>query len=243
MRTVFLTETGKTNHLQFLLRGLSTVFTTTNTTAHDVSNGKYQKISLTIPDPYREFILAEIRQKLAEILVVGYKYRFFKESVRVSGLTAEQKELFLTAIIAADLADDRKYAENHIQMEDEISLDGVYHFRMQRLCRKWEEIVDCLPSYFTEDLYRNFMQYLIDDFEGEQIYIVKDKVFDSHYNRSFLGALAGDSDSLRLQKEILLSCGKEVHLVGPPERAAVEFLKEFYGANVFFHDGASELLC
>lgn len=243
MRTVFLTETGNSNHLQYLLRGLSTVFSTTNTTALDVSNGKYQKISLTVPDPYLEFILAEIRQKLAEILVVGYKYRFFEDGVRVSGLTAEQKELFLTAIIAADLADDRKYAENRIQMEKEISVDGVYHFRMQRLCRKWEEIVDCLPSYFTADLYHNFMQYLIDDFEGEQIYIVKDKVFDSRYNRSFLSALSGNIDALRIQKEILLSCGKEVHLVGPPDPAAVEFLKEFYGANVFFHEGAGELLC
>ena len=241
MRTFYLTESGERDRLSYVLDGLSAAMTAANVTAEFFPKDRFRKLRLEVPKAYEAFFLSELKEKLAEIIVVGYKYDFFAEKVRLSGLSDVEKELFLTAVIAADLDDDKKYALRFLDLAEETSVDGVYHFRLQKLKEKWAEIAAMLPSYFGAELYHNFMQYLIDDFRQEPVYVVGEQVFDGRYNRKTPGVLSGEESALCCAKNILLSGGKEIHLVGDPAPATGEFLSEFYGTNVFFHCGKEGL--
>ena len=235
MRTILLTEAEENHRLELMRESLSSVLCATDTEVLDLSDRNYRKYRLEIPDPYYDFLMAELKEKIAELIVIGYKYDFFSENLRTAGLSEENRELFLTAIIAADLADDRRYAVRKITLGEEISVDGLYHFRMQKLLAKWQEILSALPEYLSEDLYRSFMLYLIEDFPEKPVYVVDGKVFDEHYNRRTNARLLGESTVDGTVREILLCAGKEVHLLGKVSEKVEEFLREFYGRNVVFH--------
>ncbi len=241
MQTFYLTESGDCDHLSYALDGLSSAMTAAGVRAEFFPQNGFRKLRLDVPEAYASFFLSELKEKLAEIIVVGYKYDFFAEKTRLSGLNEAEKELFLTAVIAADLDDDKKYALRILEISEETAVDGVYHFRLQKLKEKWGEIAAMLPSYFGEELYHNFMQYLIDDFREQPVYVVGGQVFDERYNRTTPGVLSGGEGNLTCAKNILLSCGKEIHLVGETSPETSAFLSEFYGTNVYFHQGKEGL--
>ena len=227
--------------MSYVLDGLSAAMTAAGITAAFFPKDRFRKLRLDVPQAYESFFLSELKEKLAEIIVVGYKYDFFAEKSHLSGLNEQEKELFLTAVIAADLEDDKKYAMRFLEIAAETSVDGVYHFRLQKLKEKWGEIAAMLPSYFGAELYHNFMQYLIDDFRQEPVYVVGEQVFDERYNRKTPGVLSGGEGKLCCVKNILLSGGKEIHLVGDAAPETNAFLSEFYGTNVFFHQAKEGL--
>ncbi|MBR2617039.1 MAG: hypothetical protein IKC56_02260 [Clostridia bacterium] len=237
MKIVRITETANRKRLEVASSLLTQIFRAAGVCARYESGEATATLTLEIPDLYTEFVFAEVREKLADIIVVGYKYDFFTEHTQFWGLAPQQKELFLTAVIAADYPEDRRFAQRAILLGEEISVDGIYHFKLQKLTEKWKEICACLPTYFGEEIYRSFMQYLIDDFSESNVYLVGENVYDKRYGKRSLSLFLDEKNHPNPAQEILLCCGKTVHVVGEEESSAIPFIKDFYGKNARFHKG------
>ncbi len=237
MKIIRITETANRKRLEIVASALTQIFRAAGVCARYEKGEATATLTLEIPDLYTEFVFAEVREKLADVIAVGYKYDFFIENTQFWGLSSEQKELFITAVIAADYLEDRRFAQRVIILSEDISVDGVYHFKLQKLTEKWKEICACLPTYFGEEIYRSFMQYLIDDFSDSNVYLVGESVYDKRYGKRGLSLLLGEKNQPNPAQEILLCCGKNVHVVGETESSAIPFVKDFYGKNVRFHSG------
>ncbi|MBE7090445.1 MAG: hypothetical protein E7363_00830 [Clostridiales bacterium] len=237
MKELRITETVSRKRLGIIASSLSQIFRVAGVKARYEEGDSTAALIIEIPEHYLEFVFAEVREKLADVIVVGYKYDFFMQNTQFWGLTAEQKELFLTAVIAADYLEDRRFAQRAIILCQEISIDGIYHFKLQKLTEKWQEICTCLPSYFGEEVYRSFMQYLIDDFSDSSVYLVGEMVYDKRYGKRNLSLLLSEKHVPNPAQEILLCCAKNLHVVGEEESSAMPFVKDFYGKNVRFYSG------
>ena len=191
-----------------------------------------------VPDEYLEIFLLELRDKLADVIAVNYKHKFFKRKIKFSGLSEIESELLLTSLISADVDEDKKYAVKKLKGFDEYSLDGIFNFRMKPLKEKWREIAGYIPPSFTKAQLKDFINYLIKDKKGKRVYVEGGNVYDKRFNllnRNQLLTL--DSGNLKVIKEVLLSGAGEVELCSPISETDNKYLKEFYDNKFYFNDG------
>ena len=194
-------------------------------------NGRVQLIA-NVSDCYSDLVKAEIIDKVAEVVAIKYKYDYFKRNMKVGGLNAVEKEILLTALIAADFQDDKKYALERAKLYDNIAIDGIFNFRLKPLKKKWQDVLECVPTCFLNSQLKEFIRYLLEG-NNNRVYIDDGKVFDSHYRRLKRGSLV-DCEEAKLLIEVLLSCGGVVELNGKISSLDEFYLKEFFNHKIIF---------
>lgn len=191
-------------------------------------------LGLEIQDYYKDIVLLEVCDRVAEIIVINYKYNYFKNTIKVCGLNEKEKEILYASLIAADLEDDKKYVFDRIKGNEILSIDGIYNFRLNALKRKWEDVVSYVPTMFINSQLKDFITYLIEN-KNKKVYIDNGKVYDSHYRRLYKSDLLGGIEDNKIIKEVLLSNCGIVNLTGNISKDDEFYLKEYYGANVVFN--------
>lgn len=202
----------------------------------DLRGGKNRyELIIDVPSSYKELLINEIEDKIADVITVNYKYTFFSKRLNSSGLSSVERELLLTALISADIDEDKKYVVKKLKNYTEYTLDGIFNFRLKPLKEKWLDIVSYIPPGFQSVQLKDFIVYLIRDKMGKRVYFDGGQVYDKRYNiLKRIELLSGDSGEIPIVKEILLSGAGEVELGSPlPERDEY-YLKEFYGDRVRF---------
>ena len=189
-------------------------------------------LSIDCPDCYSEIVGIEIIDKVAEIIAVKYKYDYFKSAVNVTGLSEDEKEILFASLIAADFYEDKKYAVNKMKGLCEVAIDGVYNFWLKPLKKKWAEIVTYVPMGFLKSQLKEFISFLLET-KKKRVYVDGGKVYDSNYKRLFRADLL-PTENLKLFREIILSGGGEIELLGRVPKDDEYYLKEFYGDKIFF---------
>lgn len=176
-----------------------------------------------------------VEEKIAEIVCIGYKYAKLSEAVRPAGLTEEEREILLAALIAADLAEDKKYVLSRLRGAKEYSIDGLFTFRLRDLREKWKGVAACVPPVFTAGQLAAFMEFLLDGERGK-IFLKGGEVYDSRCRRLSRAALIEHGGrEMRTLREIVLSCASKVECLGfLPEREE-RFLRRYYAGRVGFH--------
>ena len=85
---------------------------------------------------------AQIKQAaaeaVAEIVCIGYKYRFMEERLSVC-LSRRERRLLISALIAADFAGDAAYVRRKAKVGGEWAVDGFWNFRLAALREKTGE--------------------------------------------------------------------------------------------------------
>lgn len=203
----------------------------------DLRGGKNRyELIVDVPSSYKELLINEIEDKIADVISVNYKYTFFNKRLNSSGLSSVERELLLTALISADIDEDKKYVVKKLKNYTEYTLDGIFNFRLKPLKEKWLDIVSYIPPGFQSVQLKDFIVYLIRDKMGKRVYFDGGQVYDKRYNLlKRIELLSGDSGEIPIVKEILLSGAGEVELGSPlPERDEF-YLKEFYGDRVRFN--------
>lgn len=185
---------------------------------------------------YKDMIFTELADKISDVIAVNYKYDYFNKNVKISGLKESEHELLLTALIAADIEEDKKYAQKRLRSFDEFAIDGIFNFRMKPLKEKWSEICGYIPQEFREGQLRDFIGYLIKDRSGKRVFYENGNVYDKKFNLLKRRELISDGDNLGVVKEILLSGAGEVELSGKVPEKDEKYLKEFYGEKVYFSE-------
>ncbi len=192
--------------------------------------GDCTEIAFKTEPAYCPYVRKFTEEHIADVLAIGYKYAFFDKRLPLPMLTPAQRKLLLTALVAADYREDRGYILRRVRGYTSYCIDGLFHFRLQELKRRWEEIADYVPTDMGEVSTEGFLSFLAEDGEGK-IFLKRGKVYDGEYHRLSRSALTGKESAIG---EILLSGARQVYCFGETERETKAFLKKYYGEKVFF---------
>ena len=205
----------------------------------DLRSGKNRcELSIDAPSSYRDLVVSEVEDKIADVIAINYKYSFFKRNVNLSGLKPIESELLLTTLISADIDEDKRYVVKKLKSFQEYALDGIFNFRMKPLKEKWYEILTYIPPEFQPNQLKEFIIYLIKDKNGKKVYFDDGCVYDKRYNLLKRRALLfGDSKEIPFVKEILLSGAGEVEIATSLPCEDERYLKELFGEKARFLNG------
>ena len=146
-------------------------------------------------------------------------------------LTEEEKHVLLTALVAADYKEDKAYIARRIVGYENYCLDGVFHFRLQRLKKRWEEVVGYVPADMGVASMESFMEFLAEDGE-EKLFIKEGKVYDKEYRLLSKSALTGKQSTVA---ELLLGGAGEIYCFGETDEETTRFLKKYYPDRTVFY--------
>lgn len=233
MSQITITEkVANERNLLYVQTGLSEILNNTDCKIISSKVADRARICVLCPDEYYQVLRMEILDMVSEIITVGYKYNFLKSQVKVSGLNESEKEILLTSLIAADFYDDKRWTFDRYKDCEEISIDGVYNFRLEPLRRKWRDVASYMPNVFLSEQLKDFISYLLEN-KKRRAFIDDGRVYDHRYKRLKRCNLM-DYKSLRTLREVLLSNCGEVELSGKIPVEDEKYLKEFYGDKIIF---------
>ncbi len=220
------------NGLKYIKNSVSELTSKTGAEAIIAAQGNRVSLSFDCPEYYADIFHAEVADRIAEVIAVGYKYEYFKEAVKVAGLNATEREILLASLIAADLTEDKKYAFDRIKTIKETAIDGVFNFRLKPLKVKWREIAEYMPTCFVGSQLKDFITFLLEN-KKKRTYIDDCKVYDNYYRRLKRVSLLGGGDGEIIKEVLLSNCG-EVEIRGAIPPTDEKYLKEFYGDRIYF---------
>ena len=188
----------------------------------------------SVPDGSFDFIRRGLEDKIADIIAVNYKYEYFLRHVKPAGLKDIEYDILLSALIAADIEEDKRYVTKMLACP--YAIDGSFVFTMKPLKKKWSEIAGYVPNYFCYEQLKDFVSYIVDEKKNRRVYVAGNGVFDGRYNKLIRADLAGGGE-INVVKEIILSSSGEVELDCKLSEKEEFYLKDFFGDKIFFRKG------
>ena len=178
MTSITITENEHSaDNLTYLQSSVGELFNHADCTARLENSCGRVILHVNCPEYYSDIIRAEIADKVAEIIAIKYKYRYFKSVLRVGGLSSTECEILFASLIAADLDDDKRYAFDRIKNSLQIAVDGVYNFRLSALKKKWQDVAECIPQCFLNTQLKEFISYLLEN-KKKRVFVDNGKVYD-----------------------------------------------------------------
>lgn len=194
------------------------------------TDGDHAELAFKTERAYCPYVRKFAEENIADVIAVGYKYAFFEKRLQLPLLSKEQKRLLFTALVAADLKEDKAYALRRLCGQEEYCLDGTYRFRLRELTNRWADVADYVPVDMGGVSLDGFLGFLIED--GEAKLFIKDgKVYDEEYRRLSRSYLTGKETPVG---EILLGQAGRVYCFGETDGETRSFLKKYYGKKAFF---------
>ena len=194
------------------------------------ADGEEMQIRLKLQSTYCPYVRKFAEENIADVLAIGYKYHYLQSRIRLPLLTSEQRHVLLTALVAADYKEDKAYIARRIVGFENYCLDGVFHFRLQRLQTRWDEVISYVPADMGAPSMDGFMEFLAEDGEGK-IFIKDGKVYNGDYLPLTRSALTG---KVSVIGEVLLGGAEQVYCFGEVDGEVKSFLKKYYGENAIF---------
>ena len=145
--------------------------------------------------------------------------------------------MLLTTLISADLKDDVNYIKLKLNEVNEIAIDGFFNFRLNNLKKKWEEIAQYIPEFFSDRELKEFILYLINEKNGRRVVLNKNILYDG-FGRRLRRADLIPNTNLKIIKELLLCGAGSIELKSEPEAdEELHYLKEYFGDKILFKCG------
>ena len=192
--------------------------------------GDRTEIAFKTEKEYCPYVRKFTEEHIADIISIGYKYAYFEKRLALPLLTRLERRVLLTALVAADYKDDRGFVLRRMRGFESYCIDGLFHFRLHELKRRWDEIIEYIPADMGEMGMESFISFLAEDGEGK-IFLKNGKLYDEDYRRLSRSLLTGVEWTVG---EVLLSCAEQVYCFGEIDSEVKTFLKKYYGEKVFF---------
>ena len=193
-------------------------------------DGEHTEIAFKTEREYCPYVRKFAEGHIADVIAVGYKYEYFEKRLTLPLLSKLQKRLLLTALVAADYRDDRAYVIRRIRGCQCYCLDGMFHFRLQELKKRWDGIVDYVPKDMGEMSLEGFLEFLAEDGEGK-LFLKNGKVYDEEYRPLSKSLLTGVESPIG---EIMLGGAESVYCFGSVDEDTRAFLIKYYGEKAVF---------
>ena len=192
--------------------------------------GDSTEIAFKTDRAYCPYVRKYAEEHISDVLAVGYKYAYFEKRLPLPLLAPMKKRLLLTALVAADYKDDRAHIAKRIRGYESYCLDGLFHFRLRDLIKRWDEVIDYIPTDMGEGAMDGFIEFLAEDGEGK-VFIKDGKVYDEEYRVLTRSLLTGVESPIG---EILLSGAERVYCFGEVDGDTAAFLRKYYGEKAIF---------
>lgn len=194
-------------------------------------------IKIIYKEEVEKVALNEIFTSVAEIIAINYKFYYFNSRMGSLSLSRNKRELLLTTLISADLKDDVNYIKLKLNEVNEIAIDGFFNFRLNNLKKKWEEIAQYIPEFFSDRELKEFILYLINEKNGRRVVLNKNILYDG-FGRRLRRADLIPNTNLKIIKELLLCGAGSIELKSEPEAdEELHYLKEYFGDKILFKCG------
>lgn len=237
MNKIFISETSSNKgNMTYLYNSLSQSITDCKAKADVDIDDKRVNVTYSVDSKFCDFFKLRLEDKIAEIIAISYKYAFFKEKIKTTGLSSNEFEYLLAALIAADYDDDVKFIKAKLKNIDIYTIDGFFNFRLCSLKSKWEEIAGYIPAYFTSLQLKDFITFLINEGNKDRkVFIENGNVYDKHYNKLEKSRLLknGFEDGETIIELILSRCSK-VEVKGALDKCAEKYLSEYFDGRIDF---------
>ena len=83
-----------------------------------------------------------LRFKLAQVIVVNYKTKFFKSWLNGLKYSKETIDTIMHTLVEYLIDEDINFAYDRINLSNNFVIDSFYHFRLKILTYKWKNICD-----------------------------------------------------------------------------------------------------
>ena len=228
---ITITQSGFQNeYIDYLQNKVQERFSFLPSSCDLTKEGDGCRLEFQTESAYCPYVRKFAEENIADIIAIGYKYAYFQKRLFLPMLSPERKRLLFTALVAADYREDRAYALKRLRGDTSYCLDGVFHFRLQELTRRWESVADYVSPDLGERELEGFLGFLTEDGVGK-IYLKDGKVYDEDYHVLSKSKLTGEESAVG---EILLGNAERVYCFGEtPEKTAL-FLKKYYGGKAVF---------
>lgn len=193
-------------------------------------DGDFTEIAVKTERAYCPYVRRFVEENVADVIAVGYKYAFFEKRLCLPLLTATEKRLLITALVAADFKEDKSYVARRLCGFESYSLDGVFHFRLKELKKRWEGVVEYVPTDMGASSIESFLEFLTEDGESK-LFLKGGKVYDEEYRLLSRSALTGKASAVG---EILLGGAGQIYCFGETDEETRDFLKKYYVGRVVF---------
>ncbi len=224
----------KSKNLNYIINTTHDLFCQLNVRTKLTHEDERATLNLNFNEEHKNIVTEVLLDKIADIIVVNYKYDYFTRYIRTCGLTSLDYEMLIASLISADLDEDKRYIlKGNLDLTD-FSIDGYFNFRLKPLKEKWTEIVGYIPIYFTLERLNDFVSYIVTEKRGKRCYIYNNKVYDSHYNRMQKGFLTKNIESGTVAREVILSGFSEAELNTKLSETDQKYLTNFLGDKIFF---------
>lgn len=234
VKKLFVSEAGgDCSHIAYLYHSLLASFQKETFSSKLTLLRERLRLEICFPESLEERVRKTLALSAAEIFGIGYKYDFLKKNLRRGRLTRGERELLLTALVAADFPDEKGYLLKRVSFEKELCLDGIYRFRLQELKEKWAEILSLLPNDYLEEEFERFICFLLEGDESK-IYVKGDEVYNENYLKQRRSGLISSYPELSFFREVMLSGAGKVCFLTPPKKEACAFLKKYYAGRFFY---------
>ena len=192
--------------------------------------GDCTEIAFQTERAYCPYVRRFTEDNIADVIAVGYKYDYFEKRLALPILNKMQKRLLLTALVAADYTDDRTFIIRKIRGFENYCLDGMFHFRLRDLQKRWDGIIEYIPTDMGEASLEDFIGFLIEDGEGK-LFVKDGKVYGEDYRPLSRSLLTGVESPIG---EILLGSAEQVYCFGEVDEGTKNFLNKYYGEKAVF---------
>lgn len=235
MSSLYISECSEnTSNIIYLKEGITDFFINENIVK--IYADKHRTIGIfDFEDSIYERAKELVCDKIADVICIAYKYSLFEDKINLRGLNKLHKEFLLSSLISADIEDDKRYIKAKLSFDNNCcAIDGFYTFKIKPLIKKWNEITEYIPAYFTERELKEFITYLVSEKKGKKVYIENDKVYDKKYNLLKRSDLIPNANGFKILKEILLSGAGEIFLKGNLPVKEAEYLKEYFNGKILY---------
>ncbi len=192
--------------------------------------GDHTEIAFKTEREYCPYVRKYAEEHIVDVLAIGYKYDYFDRRLPLPMLTPLKRRILLTALVAADYKEDRTFIARRVRGFERYCLDGFFHFRLQELKTRWEEIIAYIPPEMGEAAMDGFLEFVAEDGEGK-IFFKNGKAYDEEYRVQTKSLLTGIESPIG---EIILSGAERVYCFGEADDATVKFLKKYYREKAVF---------
>ncbi len=231
MEEITITQNGYDGlYMSYLYKKVKERFSFLPASCDMEREGTRSEIAFKTEREYCPYVRKYTEEHIADVLAVGYKYAFFEKRLPLLALPPLERRTLLTALVAADYKEDRMFIARRIRGIGQYCIDGLFHFRLRDIQRRWEEIISYVPTDMGRTAMEDFLEFSAEDGEGK-VFLKDGKVYDEEYRLQTKSLLTGVQSPIG---EILLSGAERVYCFGAADKATEAFLKKYYREKAVF---------
>lgn len=121
-------------------------------------------IAVACESQYKSRLMAIMKNCFTDMFATVVKHNYLKKRIRLP-IDKGSYNLLLHTLVAFDRENERQLIENALPIIDGISLDGIFHFRLNELKKRWDEIASLAMEnaayLIDEDTLNELIRFLI----------------------------------------------------------------------------------